>query len=95
MDLIEKGSGIIVQVIALLVTLMVSFLVIGFASVTLALYLNHILDNTYLGFLMVTILYFLGLVIFMRLIKSGRLHEKIEDALLASQEEQEIEEEDD
>lgn len=55
----QKLTEVMVQLIIFAVIALVAFVTILFASVTLALWINQLLESSFLGFLMLTGIYFI------------------------------------
>ena len=77
-DLVDKISSAVSRIISFFVLFLILLFVIGFASITLGNYLNEILENSYLGYSIITLFYiiiFIGLYAFS---KSGKFKNLIE-----------------
>ena len=75
---------------------MFGFFLIGFISLTIAHIINYWTNSEYIGFLAISLLYFVFLLVFVSLVKSGYLKRKLEEALIEGMGDSEaIESEDD
>ena len=77
-DIVDKISSIIAKLISFFILFLILLFVIGFASITIGSYLNTILENSYLGYGIISLFY---LVVFSALYlyyKSGKLKKIIE-----------------
>ncbi len=82
LDISEHLANILAQMIAYIVILLMSALVLGFASMGVSFLLNDLLDSDYLGFFITAGFYFLILIIVFILLKSGKLKAIFEDKLV-------------
>lgn len=82
LEILEEVSKGIANLFALVVTLMLGMLVVGFGSITLAIFLNNQFNSEYLGFVAITGFYLLILVVTLIMTKNGKLTEMIEDQLV-------------
>lgn len=81
LNMVEELSEIIAQVIALFLIFTVFMFFLTFGSITVASFLNHLWQSTYLGYGVVTLAYLLILLFFVYLLRSGKLKEAVEEQI--------------
>jgi len=81
-EMADQLSGAIAGIFALVLVLFFLGLFCFFVSFGLAIFLNQVLDSLFLGFLIVSGIYFILFVVAVRLAKSGRLKEVIKESFL-------------
>ena len=82
LDLTEHISHILAQLIAYLIILIISTIVITFLSIALAQYLNTQLESTSIGYVIVSAIYLIILLIVYYFLKSGKLKAYFESILV-------------
>ncbi len=82
LDLTEHLSNVLAQMIAYLVILIISGLVITFLSIALAHFLNSFFQNEAIGYLIVSGVYLLLLLLVFYFLKSGKLKAFFEAKLM-------------
>ena len=75
-------ASVIGKAILCLALLLIAFLIILFVSLALAFYLNGLWESSFLGFLTVSGLYIIILIVFVLFFKSQRLSTIIENAMI-------------
>tara|TARA_B100001245_G_C22763661_1_gene369390 strand:- start:489 stop:809 length:321 start_codon:yes stop_codon:yes gene_type:complete len=81
-DLIEKFSSSIANVVSSFVLFFTLLFVLAFASLTLGSILNTILKSDYLGYAIITFIYVIFYLIIHYIAKSGKLRSIIEKEFL-------------
>ena len=75
-------ASLIGKVILCFALLLIAFLIILFVSLALAFYLNELWGSSFLGFLTLSGLYIIILIVFVLFFKSQRLYTIIENAMI-------------
>jgi hypothetical protein len=83
-DLIERISGLAALIITFLVIFMLGLFLMAFASLTLASFLNEVLQSNYLGYLIITTFYVILLSIVVFVLRSGKLQSFLETIVAES-----------
>ena len=94
LDIIERISGLVAFLISFLIIFIGSLFFIAFASLTIGSLLNEILESSYLGYAIVTTVYFIMLMIVVYFLRSGRLQKTIESIVVSAMEKSEEERKD-
>lgn len=80
-DIIEKISSIISKLISFFILFLIFLFTIGFASLTLAKYINSMVDSDFSGYGIISAFYLIVFIVLYKLFKTGKLKKAIESEM--------------
>lgn len=86
LDIIERISALVAVIISFLIIFIGFLFFIAFASLTIGSLLNQILESSYLGYAIVTTVYFILLMIVVYYLRSGKMQNTIESIVVRAME---------
>ncbi len=81
-EMADQLSAVIAGVFALILVLFFLGIFCFFLSFGFAIYLNEVINSNFLGYIVVSFVYFILFIIVIRLAKSGKLKEVIKESFL-------------
>lgn len=82
LEMMEKTSNIVASLSILFLLAFMFLMMLLFFSLALGSYLNHLLESSYMGYVVMTVFFFLVVIILASNITKGFLHRKVRDLLL-------------
>jgi hypothetical protein len=82
LEAMEKASNIVASLSILFLLAFMFLMMLLFFSLALGSYLNHLLESTYMGYVVLTVFFFLVVILLTSNISNGFLHRKIRNILL-------------
>ena len=82
LEILEEVSKGIANLFSLMVVMILGVFVLAFGSLTLGVFMNHLFESQYLGYLLITSFYLILFVVVIILTRSGKLVEWVEDLLV-------------